>query len=182
MLFCTLVTISIILLNTHTGTHVHTHTHLHTVSMETETRAFYDWLFAQDNQKWSRQPCKDGRYIICIMSNGTYTNEENKMFVVAWRSLVTKFDHEIVIEYKLSIKPSFSVCLGWRQTSRLFFFFCYVLRLHVMRLNRRGTATNVDSICNNHTQAQIWEQTHTYGHFPLMLPFSCLMCVWGADG
>lgn len=108
--------------HTHRHACTHTYTHVHTVSMETETRAFYDWLFAQDNQKWSRQPCKDGRYIICIMSNGTYTNEENKMCVVAWRSLVTKFDHEIVIEYKLSIKPSFSVCLGWRQTSRLSFF------------------------------------------------------------
>lgn len=69
----------------HTHRHACTdiYTHVHTVSMETETRAFYDWLFAQDNQKWSQQPCKDGRYIICIMNNGTYTNEENKMFVVA---------------------------------------------------------------------------------------------------
>lgn len=69
--------------HTHRHACTHIYTHVHTVSMETETRAFYDWLFAQDNQKWSRQPCKDGRYIICIMSNGLYTNEENKMFVVA---------------------------------------------------------------------------------------------------
>ena len=56
----------VIMLNTHTHTHTRacTHTHMHTyrhmhiqtVSMETGSRAFYDWLFAQDNQKWSQQP------------------------------------------------------------------------------------------------------------------------------
>ena len=45
----------------HTHMHIQTHTHIYTVSMETGSRAFYDWLFAQDNQKWSRQPRKDGR-------------------------------------------------------------------------------------------------------------------------
>lgn len=34
---------------THIHTHIYSGTHTNTVSMETGFRAFYDWLFAQDN-------------------------------------------------------------------------------------------------------------------------------------
>ncbi len=62
------------------------------------------------------------------------------------------------------------------------FFSCCVVIVFALCLHTHSIA------CNGHTQTHIQNQTqththtHTCGHFPAVLPFSSLMCVWGPDG